>query len=141
MFTKILLAIEGQDHSTKAIDYAIQLAKYCDAEVELLHVREPLTGYNSRVIYDKFALDEAIEEESKRILANGEAKLKEAGIKYTAKIIAGDPADVICDEAEASQIKLIVMGSRVSSAVSRYVLGRVITKVLNYAPCPVLIVR
>jgi nucleotide-binding universal stress UspA family protein len=86
-------------------------------------------------------LDEAIEEESEEILANGEARLKEAGIKYTAKIIAGDPADVICDEAEANQIKIIVMGSRVPSAVSRFILGRVITKVLNYAPCPVLIAR
>ncbi|MGI6685573.1 MAG: universal stress protein [Bacillota bacterium] len=141
MFGKILLAIEGQEHSEKAIDYAINLAKNCNAEVEVLHVREPLTAYHNRVVYDTVAMNKAIEEDAERIMANAEAKLNEAGIKYTSKIIAGEPADVICDEAEANQMKMIVMGSRAPSVVTRFVLGRVVNTVLTYAPCPVLIVR
>lgn len=141
MFGKILLAIDGSEHSMKAADYAINLAKTDNAEVEIIHVRDSVEGYPSRVVYDAAALEKALAEDAEEVMVRAAAKFQETGVKHTKKIITGDAADVICREAEEKGIKIIVMGSRGLNTVTRFVLGSVSSKVLTYAHCPVLIVR
>lgn len=141
MFGKILLPIDGSEHAMKAVDYALKLAKDDHSQVEIIHVRAPLDHYPSRVVYSHLALEKELMEEAESIIAKGIEKFKDSGIPYTAKILTGDPADVICREAEENGIELIVMGSRGLNAVSRFVLGSVSSRVLTHGCCPILIVR
>jgi len=141
MFRKILLAIDGSEHSMKAADSALKLATIDDAQVEILYVCRILEHYmrDSAELID--SLEKKLMEESEEIIAKAEEKFKDTGIQYTTKILQGDAAEVICDEAEENEIGVIVMGSRGLSGISRFVMGSVSSKVLTHAHCSVLIVR
>lgn len=141
MFKKILLAIDGSEHSMKAADSAIKLAKIDDAQVEILYVCHALNHYMRDSAELIASLEKKLMEEAEEIMAKADEKFKDTGIPYTTKIITGDAADVICDEAEQSGIGVIVMGSRGLGGISRFVLGSVSSKVLTHAHCSVLIVR
>ncbi|MDD4752386.1 MAG: universal stress protein [Desulfitobacteriaceae bacterium] len=141
MFDKILIPIDGSEHSMKAADAAIKLAKIDDGEVEILYVSSNVNTYRSRVVYSASTLEKELTEEAEKVIAQGAAKFKAAGVKYTTKVLSGDAADVICQEAEQNGIKVIVMGSRGLNAVSSFVLGSVTNKVLSRAHCPVFITK
>ena len=53
----------------------------------------------------------------------------------------GDAAAVIIDIANKLDVDLIVLGSRGTSAIGRYLLGSVANKVVQYAHKPVMVVR
>lgn len=141
MFEKILLPYDGSEHSKKAADYVIKLAKFENSKVEILHVRDSVNKYPSRVVYDAHKLDKMLLEDAEEILSQAVEKFKDAGVQYTAKIMAGDPANIICEEVDENNIKVIVMGSRGLNPVVGFVLGSVTTKVLHKANCSVFIVR
>ncbi|MEL7568055.1 MAG: universal stress protein [Dehalobacterium sp.] len=141
MFGKILLAIDGSEHSMKAADSALELAKINGAQVEILYVCHTLDHYMRDSAELIESLEKKLEEEAEAIIAKAEEKFKGTGIQYTTKILQGDAAEVICDEAQENGIGVIIMGSRGLSGISRFVLGSVSSKVLGHACCSVLIVR
>jgi nucleotide-binding universal stress UspA family protein len=141
MLQKILLAFDGSEDSMKAADYALQLAKINNAQIEIVYVRESVTSYSSRVVYDAVEMEKELIEDAEEIIAKGAAKFQDADVMYTTKIITGDPADAICEEAEHNGITEIVIGSRGISGVSRFFLGSVSLKVLTHAHCTAIIVR
>jgi nucleotide-binding universal stress UspA family protein len=53
----------------------------------------------------------------------------------------GDGADAILDIAEEQRCELIVVGHTGLTGATRFLLGSVPSKVSQYAPCSVLIVR
>lgn len=53
----------------------------------------------------------------------------------------GDAASMIIDEAEKENADVIVMGTRGLNTAQRWKLGSVSSRVVQYAPCNVLIVR
>lgn len=141
MFGKILLAFDGSKHSIKAAEYAIKLAQLDKAQVEILHVRATVYTYPNRTVFDRAALENSFVEEANEILAKGISLFKEAGITVTTKVLPGDPADIIINEAESNNFKLIIVGSRGLNPVSRFLLGSVTNKILNYSHIPILIVK
>lgn len=141
MFEKILLAFDGSKHSMKAAEYAIKLAQLDKAKVEILHVRATVYTYPNRTVFDRVALENSLIEEADEIIAKGVELFKEAGIPVTTKILPGDPADIIINEAESNNFKLIIIGSRGLNPVSRFLLGSVTNKILNYTHIPLLIVK
>ena len=56
-------------------------------------------------------------------------------------IDTGDPAMRILHYAEANHMDLIVMSTHGRTGLSRWVYGSVANKVLQAAPCPVMVVR
>lgn len=141
MLQKILLAFDGSENSMKAADYAVKLAKAENAQVEIVYVRETVTSYSSRVIYDAVQMEKDLIEDAERIIAQGISKFKNSDVNYITKIITGDPAEAICDEAEQNEITEIIIGSRGMNPVSRFFVGSVSLKVLTHAHCTTLIVK
>jgi nucleotide-binding universal stress UspA family protein len=141
MLQKILLAFDGSKDSMKAADYALKIAKANNAQIEIVFVRESVTSHSSRVIYDTAEMEKELIENAEKIIAQGVAKFKDSGVMYTTKILTGDPAEAICDEAKNSGITEIVIGSRGMNGVSRFFVGSVSLKVLTHAHCTTLIVR
>lgn len=141
MLKKILLAFDGSGHAQRAADHALKLAQGNNAEVVIITVREPMPLYSSRVVYDKVELEKELEEKATRIILQAEDKFKDSGVNYVTKIVEGDPAEVICQEASENKITEIVMGCRGMNQVSRILMGSVSNKVLNSSPCTVVIVK
>ena len=141
MFERILLAYDGSEHSNKAADYAIELAKMHNSKVAILHVRTPYVGYPYENLEGLALVENKLKESAEEIVNAATARLEEAGVDFSSKILLGDPANKICEEAEKNNMNLIIIGSRGLTPVSRFLLGSVSSKVISYAYCPVLVVR
>lgn len=137
MFEKILLAVDGSDHSQKAVPVAIDIAQRRKAEVTVFHAVER-THPRGPV--------GAIEtpQEAQDLVAKVAEELKKAGVPVRIKIVSaavGYPAKEIVDTAKEDGDSLIILGSRGLTDLSGLVLGSVTHKVLHLAHTPVLVVR
>ncbi|MFK7691455.1 universal stress protein [Paenibacillus sp. HJGM_3] len=140
MYNKILVPTDGSPHADRALIHARKLAKRMgtDTLLTILHVKtlipiiEPLSGV------EVFRLQE---DEAQQIIQPAANALREDGIRHDWLSIPGDPAQTICSVARESGYELIVMGSRGLGRFSEVILGSVSHKVIQHAPCPVLIVK
>ncbi|TFG11911.1 universal stress protein [Candidatus Thorarchaeota archaeon] len=135
----ILVAVDGSEHSEKAVRYACAMGPPLEAEVILLHVVPMLvsaTPYHDTVSDQPFS---ALQKVGEDILAK--AKEIAGNCPVTDMIDHGDPAQRIMEIAEEKNVDLIVMGSRGVSGIKRLFVGSISDKVTNQAPCPVMIVR
>jgi nucleotide-binding universal stress UspA family protein len=143
----ILVAIDGSEHSKKAVELAIDLAHLWDTSIYFIHVRREQNipmGYEEFAKLEGISLSElfACVNRGEYFVRGAEKKAKAAGIgKIECIIEEGDPANEILRTAERINADLIVMGSRGLGRFSRAILGSVSTKVLNHAECTCITVK
>jgi nucleotide-binding universal stress UspA family protein len=139
MYKKILLATDGSEHSKRAAENAIHIAKCTsDSTVEVVYVvdanrakSDVLANWNSVEISDS----------RKERMKDVEKKAKEAGISYEIKVLHGEPGPAIVEYVNKNKIDIVVIGSRGLNGLQEFVLGSVSHKVAKRANCPVLIVK
>lgn len=139
MFKKIMLATDGSDHSMRAAEKAIEIAKCDDSSVvEVVYVVDNSKA-KSDVLqnWNNLGPDDARTGKMKKT----EEKAREANINFEVKILRGDPAPTIIEYANENNFDVIVIGSRGLNVLQEMVLGSVSHKVAKYAKCPVLIVK
>ena len=151
MKQKLLVAIDGSEHSWKALDLATDLAKASDAELIILHVipHEPMPEGLAR-----FAKAEgvSIEEETGRYHANrgigdrianeAEARARKNGLeRVTRQIAEGNPTERIIAAANSEGVDMIFVGSRGLSDAKGLLMGSVSHKVMHLAPCTCVAVK
>ena len=139
MYGKVLLAADGSKAAKMAAQEVNKMIQQgLVKEVIILKAMPSLT--------DHYLLSPT-EEQLKNANKAGKkvtAKAKElitGNAVITEKTITGDPAQVIANEAKKENCDLIVMGSRGMNPAKGLLLGSVSHRVLQLAPCPVLIVR
>jgi nucleotide-binding universal stress UspA family protein len=133
MFERILLAVDGSEHSKNAAAAVAEIAQGSNEEVPALHVHE----------VGAFApLESSIESQT---LVNGVVdELLGAGVKAVGDAVAartGSTAATVRDRAMTFGSDLIVMGTRGLSDFSGLLLGSIAHKVIQHADCPVLVTR
>ncbi len=138
---RILVAVDGSDASIKAARMAADIALRFGATLTLVHVVPKLL-----LPPDVYGLTIAeVEKEHRayadRLLEKAVAALDEPGIDVTTAVLYGSPAEAIAEESAASDIGLIVVGSRGHGAVARMFLGSVSDRLVHIGPKPVLVVR
>lgn len=137
MFEKILLAVDGSEHSAKAVDVAGDLARRYEGEVIVLHVREHEITWGADI--DIETATEA------RALVDGVVRqLKDAGVNARGEVVRvplGQTPRAILDMTREEGAGLIVMGTRGLSDWGRLLMGSVAHKVVHLAEVPVLVVR
>jgi nucleotide-binding universal stress UspA family protein len=67
--------------------------------------------------------------------------LKSAKTTAEARVVAGDAAAAIVNEAETRDAELVVVGTHGRTGLARVALGSVAEKVVRAAPCSILVVR
>lgn len=138
MFDKILLAVDGSEHSRKAASVAGEIERAFGAEVVVLHVREEdeLTWTTDVVL--------ETEEEASELIDGIVRELKDAGGSARGMVVRAPfarTAGTILDVAKEEAAGLILMGTRGLSDWDRLLMGSVAHKVVHLADVPVLIVR
>jgi nucleotide-binding universal stress UspA family protein len=137
----ILIAVDGSEHSNKAVRYACAIGTAMGAEILLLHVVPMLvsaTPYHDTVSDQPFL---ALQKVGEDILARASSVVSSLNCKVTELISHGDPANQIISIAEERGANLIIIGSRGLSGWKRMFVGSISDKVASHASCPVLIVR
>ena len=140
MSYRILVATDGSEGSMEALKMANYYAE-CGAaeEVELLTVIPELTGFRFS-FGDTEDYRKEGEKRSQAILEKAAAELS-AAKTVNQQIVSGEPAVVICEQAKEKKCDLIIMGSRGNGQLKGLLVGSVSMKVLQYAECPVLVVK
>lgn len=148
---RILVAIDGSEAASKALDLAADLATARGASVLVLHVvpREPVPPE-----LEAFARAEGIpiEEEVGRwseARRLGDALTREAAERLRAKGVGevetlveeGTPARAVVEVARGRAVDAIVVGSRGRGGLLGALLGSVAQRVAQEAPCTCIIVR
>ena len=145
---RILVAIDGSEHSMKAVDAAADIATAVGAKLLLLAVVPSIATVAAEL--EPYARTEHLLNELPRLLAAVQPPfLEPAAARARAKQVpeisletaAGDPATEILAAARDKGIDLIVVGSRGRGRLGGILLGSVSQKIVTHAPCSVLIVR
>lgn len=139
---KILVTTDGSDNANKALLEAKRMAKAMDASIDIIYVVKYLVK-NSYLRIERYT-PQVIEDFKKMgadILENSLKYFDDFDGEVNTKLKAGDPAEVIIEEAEKEGYDLLVMGSRGLGTFSRTMLGSVSNKVLNHVKTNVLIVK
>ena len=146
--SKILVAIDGSEHSFKASEYALELAKSFGAQLYAVIVTYiPESDHLSQ----KEVLSKSLVEDS----SNNSMKdagnwfesftqnAKEDNIQLKTELInSARPVDyVILEYAEEQKIDLIVVGTKGRTGFKKLMLGSIASSIVTYAHCPVIVVK
>jgi nucleotide-binding universal stress UspA family protein len=140
MFGTILLAVDGSEHSEKAVELAKRLATATNDEVVVTHVTELLPAR-----FQTFpGVDTMVDQEAVEFTKGYVAELEETGVKARSELRSsqyGGIARVLVNVAEDLDAGMIVMGSHGRGDLSALLMGSVAHKVLHLSKRPVLIAR
>ncbi|HET7284018.1 MAG TPA: universal stress protein [Nitrososphaeraceae archaeon] len=153
-FSKILVAIDGSDHSMKAAEYAIDIARDNKAQLIALTVLDiskiayAASAFIASPIYGLDKLERNRKESQEWLDKVGKLASQKSNdnnnndIQFKSQIEESmSVAGTIVDYAENQNIDLIVVGSRGRSGFKKLLLGSVASGVVTYTHCPVMVVK
>ncbi len=135
----ILVPVDGSEHAERAAAYAADLAAAMGSEAILMHCHRRFPSVLGEPYYQK-VVDEILEG-ANELLEPHRQMLREAGVSFTEKILERPAGGAILEVAETEGCDMVVMGSRGRTNLEGLLLGSVTHRVLEAAPCPVLVVR
>jgi nucleotide-binding universal stress UspA family protein len=145
LFSKILVAIDGSEHSFKAAKYALNLAKSYDAQLYAITVTSiPESAHlKEEDVLNALRKNRDDMEDAKSWLDNFNQQAKENNLQLKIELINSPrPVDyVILEYAEETQTDLIVMGTRGSTGFKKLLLGSTASLIVTYAHCAVMVVK
>ena len=138
-------AYDGSPEAEVALRYAESLARTLGSELRVLTVAEsphvPIPTLGGGYPIDGLSypsLVEAIERSTRVRLERAVAALPQS-VRPSGELLAGDAATALATAAEDG-VDLLVTGSRGYGPLRRVLLGSVSARLVNTAPCPVLVV-
>ena len=144
-FSKILVAVDGSEQSMHAADYGIELAKKYNAQLIALTVSHiPLSSYGFGSRPDTIKHDKEKDMlESKQWFRNIEEAATRHNISIKTDLIDSQMSveGTIVEYAESHGANLIVIGTTGRSGFKKLLLGSVASGVVNYATCPVMVIK
>ena len=113
MMKRILIATDGSEPSTEALEFGLQLAADEDAKAIVVHVVPALdTAHVGGFGISTGALVHEVTDEDRELLAEAVELAKPRGVEVETEILRGPTVDEIVAYAEARDVDLIVIGSR-----------------------------
>lgn len=141
---KILIPVVKSEYNDKIISYAIILAKGSGASITAIHVLDKSTLGG---IGDVFSLrvgeyEKAMRKRSEELLTEVQQVIEKQGIKSSVEVIGNKSvAQAIIDYARESGADIIVIGTKGSAGVEKFIMGGVASSVIHNAHCPVVAIR
>ena len=141
-----MVAIDGSEHSLKAAEYVLEIAKSFGAQLYAVTVTYVPESYHLKqedVLSQSKEIQDNSMEDAKTWLEKFNQKSKEDNIQLKTELISSHrPVDyVILEYAEKNNIDLIVVGTRGRSGFKKLLLGSIASSVVTYAHCPVMVVK
>jgi nucleotide-binding universal stress UspA family protein len=150
---KILLAIDKSGYKTKAMRFAITLAKGLGAEVTAIHIIDKFTlraavdvlGYyrGGKIEEYKTAYENRLKKQAEELLEEVKVLGDNEGVKITTEVLldAHSIPNEIIDYAENKKMDIIVIGTKGMTGIAKFFMGNVANTVAAHASSPVLLIR
>ena len=138
--TRILVPIDFSRGSLKAIPYALAISRQFRADVLLLHVIDTNKEVASKLLNLPSLPQSEWDERLTRRLQSVALKYKSGGTVHVLNPHKGCAFKEICRTAGTLQTDLIVMSTHGHTIYKRTFVGSTAERVVQYSPCPVLVV-
>jgi nucleotide-binding universal stress UspA family protein len=139
MFHKILVANDGSEGGNKALSAAIALARQLRAALYMISVEE-LPRFPTTI-------DELIEEKAEanqrfdRVIEHARAQAKAARVELEARVVAGHALPRIVEFVEREGCDLLIVGFMGHSALYNRIIGSTTDRLVDLAPCSILVIK
>src|SRR5699024_10856017 len=136
MYNKMLIAVDGSEHSFRAADEAVKIASLAkECVIDIVLVAE-FSKSKDEILHSQGK--EELEFSRQKILFPLEEKLKAEGLTYNITILHGEPGNTIIKHANEGHYDLAVVVSGSLNVVMEMVLGSVSHKLEKRVECPAL---
>lgn len=147
MYKRILVATDGSDLSTKAVDNAMNLAQACNAELIALKVipRYPQSYFEGAIALETTEIKNVEKhwaDAGQAVVDAVKKKGETKGVQVKALVAKDDVvSDAILAAAKKHHCDLIVMASHGRRGIQKLLLGSETQHVLTHSTLPVLILK
>lgn len=145
MYKTILVPLDGSSLAEQALAHAQAVARGVGAELVLLQVISlsniGRVTLDTEVPIDFPSVEQQLKDRGGEYLDSHARSLAEQGLKVRTMVARGGAAATILDILEREKVDLCIMTSHGLSGLSRWVHGSTAQKILDNAPCPVLLIR
>ncbi len=139
MFSKILHANDGSEHAFKAFSVAIEIAKQNNSELHMVSVEE--IDYMPEFIEEVRQETGTAARRFHAVLQGTRAMAEEHQVKIQTHVLAGHPVRDIVQLAAELKAELLVIGATGHSVIYERMIGSRADRIVQIAPCPVLVVK
>ena len=139
MFSKILHANDGSDHAFKALSFALEMAKQNGAELHTVSVEELpyLPEFAEEVREEKGTAARRFHS----VIQRANKLADEYQVKLKTHVLAGHPVRDIVELAKELETDLLVIGATGHSAFYERMIGSRADRLVQLAPCPILVIK
>ena len=146
----ILVPLDGSKFSIRALNYAINLAKFTGSKITgLFVISSDVSPMPLDELFDPLSSIEPLGYKAKmtrygqKILEQAEDRCLQNNIKFVKSMSFGNPGNYVVNYAEdkKNKIEMIIMGSRGQGHVGEMLLGSVSYNVVHKSKKPVMIVK
>ena len=130
---KLLVAFDGLDPGLVALDEAAKIAAAEGADITVPSVVPPDARGTKSGGHVGMAPHASAD------VAYAAKSLGERGLEVVGKVAHGDPADEILEEAHVGDYDVILVGTRELGPIVGRIMGSVSRKVVQHAPCAVIV--
>lgn len=127
----LLLATDGKPHSSKAIEFAMEMAKLTSSKLFIIYVVSPK---------NESERSEAIKE-GMSVLQDLKRRGTDRGLDVTTLLEGGSPYQTVVSTAERIKAGAIVVGTSGKSVLDRVLIGSVSEYVVRNSNCTVIVVK
>jgi len=138
---KILIPTDGSEHSIRAAQYGISIAKMVGAQITAVFVVDEYVLDQIAKITERETAVRELEEQGKVNVNFVKDMAGKEGINTTSLIAQGRPFERIVHIAKDLNVDLIVMGTYGRRGTDRILIGSVTERVIEYVSCPVLVIK
>jgi nucleotide-binding universal stress UspA family protein len=137
--SRILIANDGSEGAARALSAAIKLAKIHDAELHMISVEElpAFPASIDEVIEEKQEANHVYEAVTRQAVAQAQAE----GRKLVPHLVVGHPVKAITEFVEREGFDLLVVGYMGHSALYNRLIGSTTDRLVEHAPCAVLVIK
>jgi nucleotide-binding universal stress UspA family protein len=139
-YHNILVPLDGSELSFYALREAARIGKSKGTSTAIaIHVI-PKTAKQVHA-FGRGDLRDAFDREGRKILETASDIAKRSGISLAVRMAEGIPYEKIIETARLIESELIVMGSHGRTLPHKILIGSCTRRVLEGAPCPVLVIK
>jgi nucleotide-binding universal stress UspA family protein len=139
MYQRILIANDGSDGAAKALAVALKLAHRLKAKLHMISVEEMprVPATIDEVVEDKLEENHRFEQ----VIARALLQAKAARVKLETHVVPGHAVPSIIEFIEREGFDLLVIGYMGHSALYNRLIGSTTDRLVELAPCHVLVVK
>jgi nucleotide-binding universal stress UspA family protein len=139
MFNKILHANDGSEHAFQALSLALGIARQNNSELHMVSVEE--IDYMPEFIEEVRQETGTAARRFHTVLQRARALAEEHQVKLQTHVLAGHPVRDVVELAAELKTDLLVIGATGHSALYERMIGSRADRIVQLAPCPVLVVK